>query len=545
MRSSRPKEGRPGWRERASTTWVLVALALALAACGTGGGEDGRSGARQDAGSSEVATKDTGAPFEEATPGEAHEHDVSQGDADVEAEQADLSPGPDADAAATLDVSPDDAGADAAEGEDVTEEVTVEVGEDAADEDTSGEDAVDDTEEDASAPDNPWPVPAIPDEPPEPCPAAVADPWYFQFLDNLCDDKTLPTHVDRDLACPVLDDSPVMVLADGGEVLYQPSSAPLVVDTEALAGLDLPAGLSVTVILIKRVDGVPHYRYLSDGSHEVARQPWSTTKFLAIANAAAALRIASDYEVGLTASAGGAPVGDYVSAVHTYDGQPYSSNSLGAWFHDIGGRQRANDLMHELWLERPASETFGGNYGDAPPPIGYTFTEPDGASITVAPDTATGFGNHLSLFTLAEALKRLVLHREDPEQRLPAIQWKDLRVLLYGAAGSEAYGAWGGMSADTAIYVQAGHDMDYVEARAAGRWRVFSKLGLGSQGQFTHVGYACWPVLDEGLQPVAGWGREFVIATHLDQGGADWDARDRLLAVAYRTIITRIMDGRL
>lgn len=36
-----------------------------------------------------------------------------------------------------------------------------------------------------------------------------------------------------------------------------------------------------------------------------------------------------------------------------------------------------------------------------------------------------------------------------------------------------------------------------------------------------------------------------VISAHLPSGGATWKERDRLLAKAYRAIITRIVDGRL
>jgi hypothetical protein len=282
---------------------------------------------------------------------------------------------------------------------------------------------------------------------------------------------------------------------------------------------------------------------VSNGTDQQALQPWSSTKFLAVANAAARLRIASDYTVGLTARVGGLPVGDYVTSIHTYDDDPYSSNGLAAWFHDVGGHQRANDLVHDLWLHRPASETFGGNYGAAAAPLPFTFVEAGGASVTLAADTSAAPANHLSVFTLAEALKRLVLHREVASQRLPGLQWLDVKTLLYGAEGSAKYGPWGGMSADTAIYLQAAHDLDYLDARSQGRWRVFSKLGLGSEGQFVHVGYACWPVLDDAGEPLPGRGRELVIAAQLAGGGASWAERDRLLARAYRTLMIRVLDA--
>jgi hypothetical protein len=293
------------------------------------------------------------------------------------------------------------------------------------------------------------------------------------------------------------------------------------------------------------VGGVPHYRYLSNGHHYEAYQPWSTTKFLAAANAASSLQIASSYQVGLTASVDNTPLGDLVTSVHNYDYDPYSSNSLGKYFHNVGGRARANGLIHELWLGRPDSETFGGNYGAEAPALGYTFAESGGASVTITPDSTTGPANHLSSFTTAEALKRLVLHREEPTQRLPGIQWADVQTLLYGAEGSAKYGDWGGMTADTAIYLQSGHDIDYIEDRSKGRWVIFSKLGLGSGGQFLNVGYACLPVLDDDLQPVPGWGRELVISAHLATGGVSWADRDRMLARAFRAIVIRVVDGRL
>lgn len=390
----------------------------------------------------------------------------------------------------------------------------------------------------------PDPIPDIPEEPAAPCQLAIDTPDYFQFLDNLCDEKKWPTDQDRDRPCPVADSSPTVTLKDGTVVTYAPSSEPVVFDAAALNGI-VPAGMDVTVILIRRVNGVPHYRYLSNGTQDVAYQPWSTTKVFAAANAASTLEIQSNYKVGLTAEVDGVPLGDLVTSTCNYDDDPYSSNGLGRYFHNIGGRQRANDLIHDLWLQRPASETFGGNYGAAAPPLGYTFVEANGDSVDIAPDGTAGPANYLSSHTTAEALKRLVLHREEASQRLPGIQWKDVKTLLFGAEGSVKYGPWGGMTQDTAIYLQTGHDIDYIESRSHGQWTIFSKLGLGTAGQFLDVGYACFPVLDDANEPVPGWGREFVISAHLPTGGADWKARDRLLAKAYRAIVTRIVDGRL
>lgn len=390
----------------------------------------------------------------------------------------------------------------------------------------------------------PEPIPGLEDEPAEPCPELDDEPYAYQFLDGFCAGKILPTDTDRDRACPIVDESSAIPLTGGGTAVYVPSDGPFDVDGTALLGI-VPDELDVTVIEIRRVEGRPHYRYLSNGSHEVAYQPWSSTKFLAAANAAARLRLASGGAVGLTASVDGLPLGDLVSSMHTYDGATYSSNSLGRYFHDIGGRQRANDMIHGAWLGRPGEETFGGNYGAPSPGLPYTFVEEGGADVAIAPDGTSGPANRLSTLTQAEALKRLVLHREEPGQALPDITWEDLRVLFYGAETSEIYGPFGGMSADKAIYLQAGHDMDYLERRSHGRWRIFSKLGNGSEGQFVNVAYGCFPVLDDRDQPVPGWGRELVIAAHLPAGEGTWRTRDRTLARAFRAILTRVIDGRL
>lgn len=380
----------------------------------------------------------------------------------------------------------------------------------------------------------PDPIPVLDDEPPAPC----ADPGAgFQFLDDACGVKRHPALQDRDRACPTFDET----VPDG----YAPTSAPVVVDAD-LVGL-VPDALDVTVILIRRVgEGrVPHVRYVSNGWHDYAFQPWSTSKFLAAANAAAGLRAASGGTVGLTASADGVALGDLVTSMHNYDWAMYSSNAIGRYFHDIGGRAEANALIHEAWLGRPAEETFGGNYGTPSPGLGYTFVEPGGASVTITPDTSSGYWNHLSTFTLAEALKRLVLHREDPARALPGADWADVGVLLYGAEDPAMYGAWGGMSADKAIYLQSAHDLDYLDARSNGQWTIFSKLGNGSGGELLDVAYGCFPVLDPDGDPVPGWGREVVIAAHLPTTGATWAERDRLLARYFRMILIRVIDGRI
>lgn len=373
--------------------------------------------------------------------------------------------------------------------------------------------------------------------------AAAQGGDHYEFLDDVCQAKRYPSRLDREHACPVIATTASPVLPDGRVVRYYPATAGIEVDDGALAGI-VPSGLDVTVILVRRVAGVPHYRYLSNGSHADTFQPWSSTKFMAIANAAAALRSRSGYRVGLTASVGDVPLGDLVTVIHNYDERRFSSNGLARYFHNVGGRARAQDLVSS-WLDRPATETFGGNYGVREPALGYTFVEPSGASVSITPDTSEGPANHVSTFTLAEFLKRLVVHREDAATRLPGIQWADVKTLFYGAERSQTYpSGWGGMSADPSIYVQAALPMSTVEQRSRGTWRVLGKLGFGD-GEFVHVSYACLPALDGSGAPVPDVGKEVIIATRLAAGGSNWAERDALLARHYRAILARVYDGRL
>jgi len=369
--------------------------------------------------------------------------------------------------------------------------------------------------------------------------------YYFRYLDDTGCTKALPTNRDRDLACPTRSASATVTTMDGREVTYRAAGEPVEVDSSALEGL-VPDDLRVTLILVRRVNGVPHYRYLSNGRHGDVVQPWSSTKFMAVANGAARLRTASGYQVGLTGSVDGWPLGDLATMIHAYDEKHYTSNGLSRYFHDVGGRRRAQDLITN-WLGRPTRETFGGNYGAPSASLGFRFKD-GSATVDLSRDTASPPENQLSTYTLAESLKRLVMHREDESTRLPGLQWADVRTLLYGAQNSRIYGARDpqGMESDTAIYLQQAFDVRAMEERSAGKWRVFSKLGHGPSrgGEFVHVGYACLPKLDSRGEPIPEAGKEMFLATHLNAGGklVEGDAK---LATIYRTIVGRVLDGRL
>ncbi|MFN3199424.1 MAG: hypothetical protein ACE366_13555 [Bradymonadia bacterium] len=376
--------------------------------------------------------------------------------------------------------------------------------------------------------------------------------WALEHLDDTRCRKAQPSSNDRSWMCPTTHTSEKASRLDtGAEVVYRSEGAFVEVDDTALVDL-VPPHIRMTLILIRRIDGVPHFRYLSNGAHDEARETWSSSKFLAVANAGAHMREASQGVVGLDSvvkldSGEALPLGDLVTVIHSYDQRRFTSNGLARWFHDIGGRDRANALVHAGWLDRPASETFGGNYGAPAPALPLRFDGSAGA-LTLEADDTTGPDNTLSTFTLAEALKRLVLHRELAGSRMPHLTWADVQVLLYGAPQSSAYGqdAPQGMQGDTAIYVQQALDLPSLEARSQGQWRIFSKLGAGPSrgGEIVHNAYGCLPVLDEAGRPVADQGKEFVIATHMSAGG-DMKAADQQLARLYSALIERVLDGRL
>jgi len=363
--------------------------------------------------------------------------------------------------------------------------------------------------------------------------AAAATGDHYEFLDDVCHKKLAPSHRERTWSCPNVATN---------AAAYKPSSAPVIVDDAALRGI-VPNGVNATVILVKRVQGVPHYRYLSNGTHDVAIQPLSSTKFMAMANAATRIRAASNGHVGLDSTVEGVPVGDLATIITSYKEDRFSSNGLARYFHDVGGRARANALIHD-WLHRPTSETFGGNYGAPSADLGFTF-KGTSASVSVTPDLAGSYDNHLSTQTMAEFLKRLALHREDAATRLPGIQWKDLDVLFYGASTSTLFPgqALGGMSDDTAIYVQQAIDMRALETRSHGEWRIFSKLGFGESG-FVHNSYTCAPSLDAQGTPLPDAGVEFVISLQAPRTGTE-RGQDAQIAKIYRDLVGRIVDRRL
>ncbi len=348
-------------------------------------------------------------------------------------------------------------------------------------------------------------------------------PENLQFLDDRDCAKRFPTNCSRQWRCPVA--SRQAPPAGAGWAAAAPLSA-VSVDTAVLAAVPQLRAVKMAVVLVRRTasDGI-FYRYFGGPNYTEPFETWSSSKIFAMANAAVTVErqcpAIGGLPYGLSSlthgKLGPTPLGDLATIICSYDRtKNYTSNSLARYFHDLGGRQQANWLVQE-WLGVGASQSFGGNYGEpSPPDLGFTLTAADRTGevgrATAAqrceldPDhSGVIIPNALSALSMVELLKRIVLHRElPPGLRLPGVQWADMEQELYGnGGGNESLFPgvfWGGMSADTAIFMQdAAHNtMDNGDPQAGGNWRVFSKLGAGFSssrhvGEIVHNAYGCFP----------------------------------------------------
>jgi hypothetical protein len=175
----------------------------------------------------------------------------------------------------------------------------------------------------------------------------------------------------------------------------------------------------------------------------------------------------------------------------------------------LGWRGRIDDLVENwLWGGNARGQSLGGNYGEqTPSDLGLTVnsTESTSAGVTCSADKdpwPVVYSNSITALSAVEMTRRIVQYREVPAPfRFPGTHWTDMQTILYGAEKSLFFPdlQWGGMTADTAIFVQSSSAMTArleAQEKHLNQWRIFSKLGCGWSspcGDIVNNAYACVP----------------------------------------------------
>lgn len=402
----------------------------------------------------------------------------------------------------------------------------------------------------------------------------AANHWYFEnwcgydsleyLHDSKCQ-KIFPSLFDRKpWSCPIhtIDEIP-----PGFQ--RETDFSNIEVDTETLQDY-VNKNVNLCMVIIKRVlendNTILYNKYLCAGelSKKEAYQPWSSTKIFAMANAAGHLRTnettCSPSTFGLDGSTSGqdgvTPFGDLSTIIVSYDSTAgYSSNAVSSYMHDIGWRQRMYDLVRG-WLGAEGEESLGGNYGaSTPEDLSFEVRAADTeASCVVDRDPwQTVYDNCLSALSEVELTRRIVLHSDIIEtNRYPGVQEEDILNILYGANDSTLFPGlqWGGMSTDTAIFLQSCLNMTQVEQDSQGRWRIFSKLGAGfireDQADVLDTSYACLPKLNERGAPVEGEGWEFLVTARASiPGDPSLEKAEQAVLMGFKGAVGALLEGKL
>lgn len=345
--------------------------------------------------------------------------------------------------------------------------------------------------------------------------------WYYdnwcggslQYLDDKNCAKVFPGNTDRDAVCP----TPMLSTVPEGYVLDGDlTSVP--VDTTSLRIND--TAVKVCLIMTKRVlnasssSGISLYNkyFCTPSAVSETYETWSSSKIFAVANAAGHLRTnetsCAQGLFGLTSSTSGKHgptlLADLATIICSYDHTAgYSSNSLSSYFHDLGFRDRINVLLHD-WLGVGAEQTLGGNYGEATPAdLGFGISTAEQTCAADKDPWPMKYDNSITALTAAELTRRIALHRElAPGMRFPGTLWTDMQHLLYGAEESALFPGqvWGGMSADTAVFLQSVPAVAQLLSLPANSkdFRIFSKLGAGFsssryKGEIVSNAHICLP----------------------------------------------------
>jgi hypothetical protein len=105
------------------------------------------------------------------------------------------------------------------------------------------------------------------------------------------------------------------------------------------------------------------------------------------------------------------------------------------------------------------------------------------------------------------------------------------------------------MSSSPDTFMQGRLNMNDIESRSRGQWRIFSKVGWGNGDQNapenTLNGYSCFPQVDQQGQIVANSGFEFVISARISTVGGTFKSVDSQMRDVTSSIIDAITNGHL
>lgn len=395
----------------------------------------------------------------------------------------------------------------------------------------------------------------------------------LEYLDDNKCAKVFPTTSTRNLKCAASMSSSSGSLPPG----FAPDAPFTQIRPESLDGV-VTNGADACVILTRRVArGISRNQAYLDSPPLLqlfnkyfctpqgqAYETWSSSKIFAMANAGSTLRGREPADacpagvMGMDAVTTGkasptSPLGDLATIVCSYDHTAgYTSNGLSSYFHDLGWRTTIHDLVQSDWLAGTGTTiTLGGNYGEpSPSDLGFRLTASGSTTMcnAVAKPVSSQptYENSLTSLAAAELTRRLVLHADvAPSLRWPFLEDEDVANIVQGANVSALFPSqvFGGMSADTSIFLQSWLNMSQVETSSEGRWRIYSKLGAGFSssrqvGEIVNNVYACLPGYLGGLE-----------ATIHVRGSVPKDtglvAVESIVHEAMGMIVTAISDGRI
>lgn len=384
-------------------------------------------------------------------------------------------------------------------------------------------------------------------------------------LDNVPD---APGNRDRNFTCPVVYESADAVIAGKATRFLPATASPRAANWTALSQIVNKRSqgdeFKIALILVRRIAGKPHYYYLSNGTQNDLLQPWSSSKFMAFAAMASQIRFESDGAVGIdgftldNANGGKVPIGDLVSFATTYRERfpPYTSNNVSGWAQNVSGRPHSTSLITD-WLGRKG-ESFGGAFGEDNSQLEGTFFSKNGEKYETKLSSRGADRSSLSTLTVAEFLKRLVLHREEPSQALPYAQWSDVQTILYGAPPEMTKyfkdRIYGGMAGGPSSYIHlpaGAWESKRLEQLTGGHWRTFTKIGWGPgpedkpDNDFVWHGYGCIPSGRPDAQGKTG-GYEFVVSAALKGDPQRFDdASDALMSAVLNDVLSELFQGKI